>query len=43
MNKLSEYEGAEPTMSGAPATDSSSKARGDMSFEDAISAALSGA
>lgn len=43
MNKLSEYEGAEPTMSGAPATDSSSKVRGDMSFEDAISAALSGA
>ena len=43
MNKLSEYEGAEPTMSGAPATDSSSKVRGDMTFEDAISAALSGA
>ena len=43
MNKLSEYEEAEPTMSGSPRADSTSKASSDMSFEDAISAALSGA
>ncbi len=42
MDKLSEYEEAEPTMSGAPATDGSnvSKANADLSFEDAIAAAL---
>ena len=42
MDKLSEYEEAEPTMSGAPATDSGnvSKANADLSFEDAIAAAL---
>ena len=42
MDKLSEYEEAEPTMSGAPATDGGnvSKANADMSFEDAIAAAL---
>jgi hypothetical protein len=43
MNKLSEYEEAEPTMSGSPRADSTSKTSSDMSFEDAISAALSGA
>ena len=43
MNKLSEYEEAEPTMSGTPTSDSPSNVRKDMSFEDAISAALSGA
>ena len=42
MTKLAEYEEAEPTMSGAPATDGSnvSKANADLSFEDAIAAAL---
>ena len=42
MNKLAEYEEAEPTMSGAPATDGRnvSKANADLSFEDAIAAAL---
>ena len=42
MNKLAEYEEAEPTMSGAPATDGGnvSKANADLSFEDAIAAAL---
>lgn len=43
MNKLAEYEDAEPTISGAPKSDSPSKATSDMSFEEAISAALSGA
>ena len=43
MNKLSEYEDAEPTVSGSPKSDTSSKRPSDMSFEDAISAALSGA
>ena len=43
MNKLAEYEDAEPTVSGAPKSDSPSKATSDMSFEEAISAALSGA
>ena len=42
MDKLSEYEEAEPTMSGAPATDGSnvSKANANLSFEEAIAAAL---
>ena len=43
MSKLAEYEGAEPTMSGSPTSDSASARPSDMSFEDAISAALSGA
>ena len=43
MTKLSEYEDAEPTVSGSPKSDTSSKRPSDMSFEDAISAALSGA
>ena len=43
MSKLAEYEGAEPTMSGSPTSDSASARSSDMSFEDAISAALSGA
>jgi len=42
MSKLSEYEGAEPTMAGAPASDSASTVSGDLSFEEAISAALGG-
>ena len=42
MSKLAEYEGAEPTMSGSPTSDSASARPSDMSFEDAISAALSG-
>ena len=42
MSKLSEYEGAEPTMAGSPASDSASTVSGDLSFEDAISAALGG-
>jgi len=42
MSKLSEYEGAEPTMSGSPTSDSTSAVSGDLSFEDAISAALGG-
>ena len=43
MSKLAEYEDAEPTVSGAPKSDSPSKTTSDMSFEEAISAALSGA
>lgn len=43
MNKLAEYEGAEPTMSGSPTSDSASARPSDLSFEEAISAALSGA
>ena len=39
-NKLAEYEGAEPTMSGVAPTDKSSP-RSDLSFADAINAALS--
>ena len=39
-DKLAEYEGAEPTMSGIPAADGSSRASADMSFEEAINAAL---
>jgi len=42
MSKLAEYEGAEPTMSGSPTSDSASTRSADLSFEDAISAALSG-
>tara|TARA_R110002020_G_scaffold101331_2_gene238759 strand:+ start:3038 stop:4243 length:1206 start_codon:yes stop_codon:yes gene_type:complete len=42
MSKLAEYEGAEPTMSGSPTSDSASTRPSDLSFEDAISAALSG-
>tara|TARA_Y100000401_G_scaffold84549_1_gene69830 strand:- start:42 stop:1289 length:1248 start_codon:yes stop_codon:yes gene_type:complete len=42
MNKLSEYEDAEPTVSGAPKSDTASKRPSDLSFEEAISAALSG-
>ena len=41
MAKLSEYEDAEPTMSGAPASDSKpGVVTDDMSFEQAIAAAL---
>jgi len=43
MNKLAEYENAEPTVSGSPKADSSSSRPSDLSFEEAISAALSGA
>ena len=43
MNKLAEYEDAEPTVSGSPKADSSSSRPSDLSFEEAISAALSGA
>jgi len=39
-DKLAEYEGAEPTMSGIPAADGSPRAAADLSFEDAINAAL---
>ena len=42
MSKLSEYEGAEPTVAGSPASDSSSGQPRDLSFEDAINAALGG-
>lgn len=42
MSKLSEYEGAEPTMSGSPTSDSANPVSGDLSFEAAISAALGG-
>ena len=42
MSKLAEYEGAEPTMSGTPASDSANPVSGDLSFEEAISAALGG-
>ena len=42
MNKLAEYEDAEPTVSGSPKSDSASKRPSDLSFEDAINAALSG-
>lgn len=42
MEKLAEYEGAEPTVSGTPKTDSGSLSavNPDMSFEQAIAAAL---
>ena len=42
MEKLAEYEGAEPSMSGTPKSDSGSPsvANPDMSFEQAIAAAL---
>jgi len=40
MDKLSEYEDAEPNMSGTPASDSGSRATAGMSFEQAISNAL---
>jgi hypothetical protein len=43
MNKLAEYEEAEPTISGTPKSDTTSKRPSDLSFEEAISAALSGA
>jgi hypothetical protein len=43
MNKLAEYEEAEPTISGSPKSDTTSKRPSDLSFEEAISAALSGA
>ena len=45
LSKLADYEDAEPTMSGAPVGDGSSKRASlnkSMSFEDAISAALGG-
>lgn len=42
MDKLSEYEEAEPTMSGTPSTDSTGARSKDLSFEDAIAAALGG-
>jgi len=41
-DKLSEYEEAEPTMSGSPAVDSSGRPSKDLSFQDAIAAALGG-
>ena len=41
MDKLSSYEDAEPTMSGTPASDSPNARSGDLSFSEAISAALS--
>ena len=40
MDKLSEYEDAEPNMSGTPASDGGSHATAGMSFEQAISNAL---
>ena len=42
MDKLSQYEEAEPTMSGTPATDKSNISRSNdgMSFEEAIAAAF---
>jgi len=43
MNKLAEYEDAEPTVSGTPKSDTTTKRPSDLSFEEAISAALSGA
>ena len=42
MSKLSEYEGAEPTVAGSPASDSSSGQPRALSFGDAINAALGG-
>tara|TARA_B100000530_G_scaffold148759_1_gene93338 strand:+ start:3808 stop:5010 length:1203 start_codon:yes stop_codon:yes gene_type:complete len=39
-NKLAEYEGAEPTMSGTPAADGTKRSSSDLSFADAITAAL---
>ena len=41
MDKLAAYEGAEPTMSGAPAADGT-RAPADVSFAEAIEAALGG-
>ena len=42
MNKLAEYEDAEPTVSGSPKSDTASQRPSDLSFEEAISVALSG-
>jgi len=45
LSKLAEYEEAEPTMSGASVGDGKAKSsgvRGDMSFEEAVSAAFGG-
>ena len=43
MDRLAEYEDAEPTMSGTPAADGAKKsAASDVGFADAIEAALSG-
>ena len=42
MEKLSAYESAEPTMSGAPAADGSTRPHSELSFADAIDAALGG-
>jgi len=42
MSKLAEYEDAEPTVSGSPKSDTASQRPSDLSFEEAISAALSG-
>ena len=42
MSKLSEYEGAEPTVAGAPTSDSASGSPSDLSFAEAINAALGG-
>ena len=43
MDRLAEYEDAEPTMSGTPAADGSKRsAASDVGFADAIEAALSG-
>tara|TARA_Y100000996_G_scaffold120964_1_gene90629 strand:+ start:2026 stop:3237 length:1212 start_codon:yes stop_codon:yes gene_type:complete len=42
MDKLAAYESAEPTMSGTPAADGSTRPHSDLSFADAIDAALGG-
>ena len=42
MDKLAAYESAEPTMSGTPAADGSTRPHSELSFADAIDAALGG-
>ena len=42
MAKLAEYEDAEPTMSGTPNSDSANPVSGNLSFEEAVNAALGG-
>jgi hypothetical protein len=41
-SKLAEYEDAEPTVGGAPAADGTRRASSELSFADAVSAALGG-
>jgi hypothetical protein len=41
-DQLAGYEDAEPTMSGTPTADGRTRASSDVSFADAISAALGG-